>query len=416
MPPGLTNIVIPAASQNDTAYLAAPVGMNLKIGGRTYSQFIVSTNGWLALCNGGPIPPALVAGGYLNTNSLATYPGGLPIFAPYWDDLATIIIGYVYTGGALWVRWTAKLDKNAPAAANCFWVKIDGTTGVVNYIYANLGAYVLSTPPPSASIGLAGICTGDYYSYNGAGLDSTIETSNISTKPNWAIFAFTPYQWGDNCVNAKDLDTLGATCTPSTGIINNATSSGSANCSTLDVADVWYKIVKPAGIANVLITTSPSALCQPIIGTSIEVFSSCGGPSLGCATTSILNPGFGELNVARPNVVEDLFIRVTSDNDIGGKFSICIKGDTTSTSLNELFIDDESSVTIFPNPVGTLLTVSMKNKENIRIINFLGKIMELYKTSPFSNEQIQLDISSLPSGIYFLNITENTGQSSAYRA
>ena len=70
-PAGTVNIgPLPLASQNDTAILVAPAGMNVKFSGRTYTQFIVSTNGWLALTNGGPIPPALIAGGYLNTNQI----------------------------------------------------------------------------------------------------------------------------------------------------------------------------------------------------------------------------------------------------------------------------------------------------------------------------------------------------------
>ena len=327
---GTVNIgPLPLPSQNDTAILVAPAGMNVKFSGRTYTQFIVSTNGWLALTNGGPIPPALIAGGYLNTNQLSTYFGGLPFFAPYWDDLATSIFSYNYAANVLWVRWTAKIDKTAGVAANIFYVRIDGTTGVINYYYANNAAYALGGPP-SASIGLAGACTGDYYSYNlniaPAFADSTIETSNISTKPNNITYTFTPYQWFDNCANAKDLGTVGASCSAATFNINNAVTSGSAICSTTDVADVWFKITKPPGISNVLVTTSPAAGCQLVSGTSVEVFTSpCGGISLGCATTGS-SAGYGEITLSRgPCVSETLYIRVTADGDVGGKFNICVK-------------------------------------------------------------------------------------------
>src|SRR4051812_43946882 len=159
---GATAQIVPVANQDDFGYIFAPVGMNVKFAGVTCNRFVVSTNGWIALMPStyaGGIPAALSAGGYLNTNQLNTYAGGYPLIAPFWDDIATTAISYNYTAGALWVRWTCKIDKTNITAANNFWVKIDAATGVLSLFFSG-SAYTISGTP-SASIGIAGACTGD---------------------------------------------------------------------------------------------------------------------------------------------------------------------------------------------------------------------------------------------------------------
>ena len=334
--------VVSAGNQDDFAYLFTPAGMNLKFGGNTYQKFVVSTNGWIALlpASQATIPAGLSGGGYLNSNQLSTYNVGYPLIAPFWDNIAATAFSYNYTANALWVRFTVKIDNTNATPGSLFWVKIDGITGEIIYYYTNT-AYAI-TGTPTASIGIAGICTGDYYSYNlPAALtyaDSTIETSNISTKPMGVTYTFTPYQLYDNCITAKDLSPLTGTCAATIFNINNALSSGAPiTCSpTLtDTADVWFKITKPIGVINVIIATSPATpACQSVSGTSIEVFTLCGGIPVGCATTSVANPGFGQLALSRPCTGETLYIRVTADGDQGGKFKICVNSNTTVTGID----------------------------------------------------------------------------------
>ncbi len=339
--PGGSTTQSNVATPDDNGYLL-PIGGNIKFNGLTYTQFVVSSNGWMALVPAswpGPgVPPSLSAGGFLNTNSLSTYAGGYPIIAPYWDDIACSSFRYIYTGGALWVQWVAKIDKTNPTAAFLFWVKIDGATGVINMNYTN-AAYTISGTP-SASIGIAGVCTGDYYSYNliATYADSTLETSNISSRPTNTTYTFTPYQLYDDCANAKDLSPLTATCTPVTYSINHALTSGTpvaCSPSGTDTADMWFKVIKPLGVQNVVISTFPaSPACQSVAGTSIEAFSSCGGAPINCSTTNATNPGFGELALSRPCTAETLYIRVTADNDIVGKFRLCVNSNTTSNGVD----------------------------------------------------------------------------------
>ncbi len=325
------NVIVPAASVDEWDTLIAPAGFSFVFAGVTYTKVILSTNGWMALAPASASYPLTVPP--QPNNQLSNNTTNLPIIAPLWDDLSTSVISYNVTGGALWVRWTCKWQKtNGAAPASLTWVKLDMATGAITFHYLN-SAYVPLNP--SASIGIAGVCTGDYYSVSATGssaayVDSTTENTNMgqggatTMRPFNCYYTFTPYSPNDNCNSAVYAGTINSTCTNISYSTINATASGFGNCSTTDVKDVWIKYYKPAGISNVKIITSP-ATCQSVTGTSVEVFNTCGGAVLACATTSTTYPNFGEANVTRPCAAETLYVRVTSDADAPGKFLICAK-------------------------------------------------------------------------------------------
>ncbi|MBL0102987.1 MAG: T9SS type A sorting domain-containing protein [Bacteroidetes bacterium] len=266
----------------------------------------------------------------LPTNSLSTYAGGYPLIAPLWDDLNILALSYT-VGATTNIRWTGKWDKNAASGTLQFGASFSSANGNIAFFYPNL-AYT-ATGAPSASMGIAGVCTGDFYSMtpvttNTATVDSTVENNliNGSVKPTNVQYTFNPFCPNDNCAAprpAKDLGTINTTCTYATFSNVNATTSGSNICSTTDNRDVWFKFTKPAGTSNIKISTS-AATCTAGPGTSIEVFTTCGGTSLGCATTSTANPGFGEMVLNRPCSLEVLYVRVTVDGDVTGKFRLCV--------------------------------------------------------------------------------------------
>lgn len=340
LPAGGVNYVTTAAQQDEFDTLISPAaGWSFVFAGQTYTRFVVSTNGWLAL-----IPssvgtlPVVFSGNAFPNNQLNNNTTGYPVIAPLWDNLTSSLISYVVSpANVLWVRWTVKWQNANPAAASSlFWAKLDGTTNTTTFYYANNTTYVPFIP--SASIGIAGTCSGDFYSVNctasnAAYVDSVSENINIGQggtqnfRPYNCSFTFTPYSPNDNCSGsypALDLGTINNTCTYTTSSTFNAVTSGSGNCSTTEVNDVWFKFTKPAGISNVKITTAP-ATCQSVTGTSVSVYSSCGGVSLGCATTSLTNPGYGEVIVSRTCYTEVLWIRVTANGDVAGKFKICVR-------------------------------------------------------------------------------------------
>jgi hypothetical protein len=347
-PGGATNILVPAANVDEWDTLLAPAGWTFNFAGLTYTKVVVSSNGWLALVPGavGVNPLPWPANSNPN-NQLSANATGFPIIAPLWDDLATALVSYVVTGGQLWVRWTVKWQKTAGANQSLFYVKLDGNAGVntITFYYPNI-AYTPVTP--SASIGIAGICTGDYYSVfstsgNTAYVDSASENTDIglnasppNVRPVNVSYIFTPYHPYDNCTGgspAKSLGVINSTCTYTTGITNNAAVSGLGNCSTTDDNDAWFSFIKPQGSTNVTVTTIPSVACQAVTGTTVEVYASCGGAVVGCSGSSTgPNPTFGEVALVRSAcTAETLFVRVTADGDAPGKFQICVKDNSPST-------------------------------------------------------------------------------------
>ncbi len=74
-----------------------------------------------------------------------------------------------------------------------------------------------------------------------------------------------------------------------------------------------------------------------------------------------------------------------------------------------------SDIFLFPNPANESLTISFSNMENqinqILIFNSLGMLMkEISTILPLANGNKQLDISDIPSGIYFLHIKNQSGR------
>jgi hypothetical protein len=75
----------------------------------------------------------------------------------------------------------------------------------------------------------------------------------------------------------------------------------------------------------------------------------------------------------------------------------------SSLGLNEL----ENSSLIYPNPASTHVNVTIKEQiEHIRIYDLMGK--EWMSSTPH-NSQATIDVSTLPTGIYMVNVTSESG-------
>lgn len=69
-----------------------------------------------------------------------------------------------------------------------------------------------------------------------------------------------------------------------------------------------------------------------------------------------------------------------------------------------------SSVSVYPNPANSSVTVSVKNNQeqvSVSVLDISGR--ELMQTS-FTGEQTQLNISELPAGMYFVRIVSENGE------
>ncbi|MCE3260119.1 MAG: hypothetical protein K0S12_1760 [Bacteroidetes bacterium] len=162
------------------------IGFNFQFGCTTYTSFAVSSNGWLTFNNG--------AFSSDPTNDLPNNTTMRPGIAPLWDDLCynnntfPPPCGYAVSGTApnrtLTVQWRRaywKILGGSPGGIS-FQVKLMESTNRIEMLYAQETG---SLNAPSASIGLAGVATGDYYSVNTtfSAASKIANTTNIATKP-----------------------------------------------------------------------------------------------------------------------------------------------------------------------------------------------------------------------------------------
>ncbi len=77
----------------------------------------------------------------------------------------------------------------------------------------------------------------------------------------------------------------------------------------------------------------------------------------------------------------------------------------TIVTTNVQFLSQHSTITIFPNPATTKLTVAAaENITGMSISNVLGK--EVWRRES-DNSSVDIDISTLPQGVYFIRVNES---------
>jgi hypothetical protein len=83
-----------------------------------------------------------------------------------------------------------------------------------------------------------------------------------------------------------------------------------------------------------------------------------------------------------------------------------------SITISNTYISDNSqqqALIVYPNPVAGVLKIvrSTTNKAQIEIYNSKGSIVRSFE---IDDEDIEINVSSLPSGIYLIRLTTNSGQ------
>lgn len=327
------------------------IGFTFNFGGTNYTQFRAGPDGYISF-------NASAWGSGWND---LTGTGERAVIAPLWDDLYTHTAGgtandgsvnYKLTGTApnrvLTVEWK-KIDWywGSNVTAISFQAKLYETTNVIDFVYFQEAGAVVSG---SASIGLAGPCTGDFYSLNNTGTgpvaSKTTETISISTKPaTGQIYRWTPATTtltNDLCANAISIPYNLGSCITTAGTVVGATATGSpaapacwAPATTSH--DVWYSVVKPAGQTGMIVSLDNTSSACNSFGTAFGVYSGvCGGLTLiGCADNGgTLNPNNAVLTLSGLPVAATTYrIRVEGDATTTGTFQICVRDPLCPSSL-----------------------------------------------------------------------------------
>ena len=70
------------------------------------------------------------------------------------------------------------------------------------------------------------------------------------------------------------------------------------------------------------------------------------------------------------------------------------------------------SVTLHPNPTNGQVTITGKDLKQAEVFNTLGQCVA---TGKGEGEQMTVDISALPAGIYFVNVTDKDGRKCVWK-
>lgn len=118
--------------------------------------------------------------------------------------------------------------------------------------------------------------------------------------------------------------------------------------------------------------------------------------------------------IGSPNGVEvDLnnihFLAFVSENNVSGSMSmpilnVCkLEHVEDNVSVKEIV---ETSVNVYPNPVKDVLTIAADNVKQVVMYNSLGQVVKIVKGD---DSNMNINVSDLQNGMYFVNIIDNDG-------
>ena len=101
-------------------------------------------------------------------------------------------------------------------------------------------------------------------------------------------------------------------------------------------------------------------------------------------------------------------VTLTATNSNGETDSKTITINVASNSVDEI---DNNNISIYPNPANNELFIAIKGNNNtntfVNILNMTGQI--IYSQTKSSNDNIGIDISAIPSGMYFIKVETEKG-------
>lgn len=136
------------ATGDDAFQQNIPVGFTFNYLGTPYTQFSVSTNGWLSFLNGATFDA-------FSPDLYATTTNG--VVAPWWDDLSSSAIVYQTTGTpgtqVCTIQWTSLSYYFTSTRTLNYQVKLYEATGVIEFWYGAAPTGTINTAE-SACIGI----------------------------------------------------------------------------------------------------------------------------------------------------------------------------------------------------------------------------------------------------------------------
>lgn len=288
---------IHSAGVDDALSSSIGIGFTFRYNCNDYTSIKVSSNGWLSFNTS-------LSSSYL-TNDLNNQSNNISnplIVAPLWDDVAVGsggTVNYKLTGTSpnriLTVEWNRmEWSYSATTWGISFQTKLYETSNRIEFIYQRNGNATQYLNSPSASIGLMGSLTGNFYSLNGTGSNPTAstatETDNLSSKPaSGQIYRWDPQCLsGANCSNPTIISSLpySAAGLTTCGYSNDYTSANACASVYMNGEDYVFSYTPSSNISVDI------SLTGTLTWTGIFVTQGCpnSGSCVAQATSSSGNP------------------------------------------------------------------------------------------------------------------------------
>lgn len=224
-----------------------------------------------------------------------------------------------------------------------------------------------------------------------------IDASGTPTTYQWSL----PINLGSSMIPANDIYGIAFTISYDTSLIK-------PNTANVTISNSWFGTVGTDlisirkdfymnGIIQVAVTRTD--------GNNISGFGTIGTLDFTIQDDIMLNRGGGDTSF----VFEVLDVKLIDNSNIElitnpRQSTMVIPTTPTNTQQNIL----DHQVQIFPNPVNDILNIQAEdlNIQNVKIISLTGQIL---MTEQVNNSNVNLNTSTLPSGIYLISITTDKG-------
>ena len=274
------------------------------------------------------------------------------------------------------------------------------------------GNYTISGTTPNTTIDFISVEENTTYYWKITPMSGGIEATGC---PEWSFTtdAYPAAPANDLCSGAVALNVDAGSCvTPTLADNSFATDSGEAapSCASYSGNDLWFTVTVPQS-GSVSIETS-EVTGSYLSDTGMAVYSGdCtnGLTEIQCNDDIGYPNYFSIIELTGQNPGDVLYVRVWEyGNDSFGEFNICAWDPSTNAISNNTI----EGFKFYPNPVDNTLNMTAQNNiEKISITNVSGQ--EVIKLNP-DKTQTQVDMSSLPNGIYFVKAQVN-GEVTAFK-
>ncbi|RAJ18191.1 T9SS type A sorting domain-containing protein [Olleya aquimaris] len=195
----------------------------------------------------------------------------------------------------------------------------------------------------------------------------------------------------DDCATAETINVLSGTPTTINFGIAGASINNEEGCSggtVADYADIWYQFTMPEDGYIIIDGT--------INWNNFALYDACSGTELGCFSAS---GNIGGLTNGNTYLLRVFRGASTATNTSYKSFTIESSATLSTTNFNL-----EQSITVYPNPTSSVITISGSVAiQYLEVYSLLGQpVLKV-------NTQNQIDLTSLEAGMYVLNIHTKQG-------